>query len=420
MNKRNKNKILFVHQNFPGQYKHIAYYLAKNNYDVHTLSITKFEDELTTNHHYNPSQSSSANINKWAVEFETKMIRADAAAKKAKEMKDSGFFPDLILAHPGWGESFFLKEIWPGTKIISYAEFFYKTSDCDIDFDIDFLEKDVGKNFSEYYEFNKFKLTARNAAFTSSYAMSDYLVTPTEFQKNALPDLFKPNVKVIHDGIDTDLLKPNKDVTIKINDKKFTKSDKIITYVGRSLDPYRGFHIFMRSIPKILKDNPDANIIIVGNADTHGYGAPPPNNKKFKDIFYSEIKDQIDENRIFFLGPLPYEKYIQIIQLSMVHIYLTYPFILSWSMLEAMSCGALVIGSNTEPVTEVIKDNENGLIVDFFDSEKLAIRVTNVLEKSNKYNKIRENARKTILQKYDLDTICLPQHLNLINEVLDL
>ena len=176
----------------------------------------------------------------------------------------------------------------------------------------------------------------------------------------------------------------------------------------------------MRSIPKILKDNPDANIIIVGNADTHGYGAPPPNNKKFKDIFYSEIKDQIDENRIFFLGPLPYEKYIQIIQLSMVHIYLTYPFILSWSMLEAMSCGALVIGSNTEPVTEVIKDNENGLIVDFFDSEKLAIEVTNVLEKTNKYNDIRENARKTILKKYDLDTICLPQHLKLINEVLDL
>ena len=415
--KKNNKKILFVHQNFPGQYKHISVKLVNLGYEVHTLSIKEYSHEGMSNHSYNLIGQSSENINQWSIEFETKMIRAESAARKALDLKENGFSPDLIIGHPGWGETFFLKEVWPESKILSYVEFYYKTTDCDIDFDKDFIEKTLMKNFDEFHLYNKLKLTARNSPFLSSYTTSDYLVCPTEYQKSLVPKILRSAINVIHDGIDTNILKPNDDVSITINNKKFTKKDKIVTYVSRSLDPYRGFHIFMESIPEILKENPDTYIFIVGSKDTHGYGAPSPDGI-FKDIFYSKIKKEIDESKIFFLDFLEYSSYIKVLQISSLHMYLTYPFVLSWSMLEAMSCGALVLASDTKPVTEVIKNNYNGLLVDFFDSNIIAKKITKVLKNKDKFNEIRLNARKTIIDKYDLEKVCLPAHLNLIKKAL--
>ncbi len=415
--KKNNKKILFVHQNFPGQYKHISVKLVDLGYEVHTLSIKEYSHEGMSNHSYNLIGQSSENINQWSIEFETKMIRAESAARKALDLKENGFFPDLIIGHPGWGETFFLKEVWPEAKILSYVEFYYKTTDCDIDFDKDFIEKTLMKNFDEFHIYNKLKLTARNSPFLSSYTTSDYLVCPTEYQKSLVPKILRSAINVIHDGIDTNILKPNDDVSITINKKKFTKKDKIVTYVSRSLDPYRGFHIFMNSIPEILRENPDTYIFIVGSKDTHGYGAPSPDGN-FKDIFYSKIKKEIDGSKIFFLDFLEYSSYMKVLQISSLHMYLTYPFVLSWSMLEAMSCGALVLASDTEPVTEVIKNNYNGLLVDFFDSNMIAKKITKVLKNRDKFSDIRLNARKTIIDKYDLEKVCLPAHLSLIKKAL--
>lgn len=417
---KNKKTILFVHQNFPAQYKHIAQAIAQNKkYDVHCLSQLNFDqDPKIKSHIYKLNKNSSDSINEWAIEFETKMIRAEAASKKALQMRENGIFPDLLMIHPGWGEGFFLKEIWPEAKVITYAEFYYKTTDCDIDFDISFIENVLKKDFQNHHDYNKYKLTARNAAFTHSYLSSDYLVCPTVFQKNVLPKLIQKNVNVIHDGIDTNLLKPNENIEIKIRDKKLTKKDKIITYVSRALDPYRGYHIFMESLPGILKDNPEAHVIIVGDETRHGYGAPHPDGIRYKDYYFSKIKDKIDIDRVFFVSRVSYDIFIKIIQISTAHVYLTYPFVLSWSMLEAMSCGALIIGSNTGPVTEVIKHNKNGLIVDFFSKDEIIETVSKVLKNTNDYNKLRLNARKTIIDKYDLTTVCLPKHIALIEEAL--
>ncbi len=415
---KNKKKILFVHQNFPGQYKYVAHQLSRDsNYDVHTLSITKFSDDYTTNHYYEVLGANAENVNQWAIEFETKMIRANAAAKKALLIKEDGFSPDLIICHPGWGDSFFLKEIWPSAKFITFVEFYYKTENSDIDFDREFIKKYLKRDFETFHQFNKFKLAARNAFFSSVYSTSDYLICPTNFQKSLLPPTLKNNTNVIHDGIDTSKLKPNPTATVQVNGRLFTKEDKVISYVSRALDPYRGFHIFMRSLPKILKENSDAYIFIVGDPDKTGYGSGSPDGS-FKDIFLSEIQDDIDTSRVFFFGRVEYEIFIKIIQLTTVHVYLTYPFVLSWSVLEAMSCGALVIGSNTEPVTEVIEDNVNGLLVDFFDHNGLSNLITKVLKNKDNFKDIKINARNTILRDYDLKTKCLPRHLEIINEAL--
>lgn len=415
--KKSKKNILFVHQNFPAQYKHISLALVDLGYEVHTLSVKEYSHEGMNNHMYKFTSNSSDNINQWSIEFETKMIRAESAAKKALELKENGFNPDLIIGHPGWGETFFLKEIWPDTKMLSYVEFYYKTINCDIDFDKSFIENTLKKDFETFHNYNKLKLAARNAPFIASYATSDCLVCPTEYQKSLVPEVLRSNINVIHDGIDTNLLKPKEDISITIKNRKFTKKDNIVSYISRSLDPYRGFHIFMESVPSILRNNPDANIFIVGDKNNHGYGAPAPDGS-FKDIFYSSIKDTIDHKRVFFLDFLEYSSYIKILQITSAHIYLTYPFVLSWSMLEAMSCGALIIGSNTLPVKEVINDNENGLLVDFFDSKSLANLVTKVLKNKSNFKKIRENARKTVIENYDLEKVCLPSHIKLIEEVL--
>ena len=414
---KNNKKILFVHQNFPAQYKHISIALSDLGYEVHSLSISEYSNDKIKSHSYKLLSLSSEGINQWAVEFETKMIRAESAAKKAFELKDKGFYPDLIIGHPGWGDTFFLKEVWPDTKMLSYVEFYYKTSDCDIDFDKNFVKDILEEDFEYFLTRNKFKLTARNAPFLASYSTSDFLVCPTEYQKSLVPESLKNNINVIHDGIDTNILKPNEDININIKGKKFTKKDKIITYISRSLDPYRGFHIFMESLPMILKSNPDAYVFILGNKNTHGYGAPSQKGS-FKDIFYGSIQKDIDSSRVFFLDTLEYSSYIKVIQITSAHIYLTYPFVLSWSLLEAMSCGALIIGSKTEPVTEVIQDNKNGLLVDFFDSKMITKTITKVLNNRQKYENIRKNARKTIVDKYDLNNICLPAHIELIKKAL--
>lgn len=413
-------KILFIHQNFPGQYKHIYKVLVREGFEVHSLSISKYEGEGISNHYYELNSSSSDSINQWAREFEAKMIRADSALNKCLELKKGGFDPDLIIGHPGWGETFFMKEVWPKAKLLTYVEFYYKTIDCDIDFDRSVIEDDLNLNFEEFYKFNKFKLAARNAPFLASYATSDYLVSPTQYQKDLIPESLREGIEVIHDGIDTDILKPDPKVTLSINGKKYSRDDNVITYVSRSLDPYRGFHIFMKSIPKILKQNPDANIFIIGNDKTHGYGAKPTGKENYKEIYFSKIRDEIkgNEDRLFFFGPVQYELFIKVMQISSAHVYLTYPFVLSWSFLEAMSCGATIIGSNTEPVTEVIQDKENGLLVDFFDHESISNNVHKILKNKDKYKNISINARQTIIDKYDLKSVALPKHLDLINRAL--
>ncbi len=425
-----KKKVLFVHQNFPGQFKSIAPFLAfTKKYDVHTLAWKKShkkEDYLNsmrdlTHHQYEIRSGSSKNIHPLAIEFETKMIRADTVALKCYELKNTGFNPDLIIDHPGWGETLFIKEVWPDAKLLSFFEFYYNTSKSDIDFDLE--EQQV-----QGYEMSK-KLIARNAPINLSYLTSDTIISPTEFQKSTAPSWLQNKINVIHDGIDTDLIKPGKkDASIQIkykdvsNDKLIStvisRQDKIITFVNRNLEPYRGYHSFMRALPAIQKIHPDAFILIVGG-DQVSYGSTHPSGDSYKNIFLNEVKDSlIDKSKLIFLGKVDYNIFLNIMDLSSVHIYLTYPFVLSWSMLEVMALEKVVVGSKTKPVEEVIIDNENGLLVDFFDIEEIANRVISVLSNPEKFNQIRKRARKTIVDHYDLRRVCLPKQLELIERIL--
>jgi len=284
-----KKTILFIHNNFPAQFKFLAPALANSGHEIHTMSLKDATFKNITHHKYELKEGNTKGIHKYAIEFEAKMIRGQAVALKCLELKENGLNPDLIIAHPGWGESYFLKEIWRDVKLLSYFEFYYNTHNSDVDFDLN-EEHHPNDGYDLF-----FKIQARNAPFLKSYIESDALICPTNFQKNTAPNFLKKKIEVIHDGIDTKILKPTNNSYIELNNKngkpyKITKKNKVVTFVNRNLEPYRGYHKFMDALPDIVKNNPDAYIIIVGG-DSVSYGNIPEGEKSYKEIFYDKIKN---------------------------------------------------------------------------------------------------------------------------------
>ncbi len=407
-------KILFIHQNFPGQFKHIAPELVKRGHEVYAMPLQEKTNQNKNGIRYcsyQVNRSTSKNIHPWISDFETKIIRAEACFLAAMQLKSEGLYPDLIIAHYGWGESMFLKEVWPRAKLSLYCEFFYNKFNQDVNFDPEFSSKSVGEAP---------RLMLKNLNNLTHFEFADCGISPTKWQASTYPTPFKEKISVIHDGIDTSVLVPNNKSILYINNKiKITKNDDVITFVNRNLEPYRGYHIFMRSLPLILKSNPKAKVLIVGG-DGVSYGSKPPGNAKWKDIFFSEIESSLtdqEKKRIFYLGFISYDNFISLMQVSTVHIYLTYPFVLSWSLLEAMSIGCSVIASDTSPLHEVISHNQNGLLVDFFDYEKLAKYTLDLLSNPILREKLSKNARESMISKYDLK-LCLEQQINWIDSIM--
>jgi glycosyltransferase involved in cell wall biosynthesis len=405
--------ILFIHQNFPGQFRHIAPALANHGHQVHALAITGQATPGVSLHSYRPSKGSSTSIHPLASEFETKVIRAEACGQAMLQLKANGLMPDLVIAHPGWGEALFVKDVWKQTSLLSFLEFYYATSGTDVGFD---------PEFSKQGFFEDARLRVKNANNLLSLEISDFGLSPTNWQKQSHPQWTQDRIQVIFDGVDCDILKPNPSVRLNLKREtgesfSLTSKDEIITFVNRNLEPYRGYHSFMRALPKILSARPNARVLIVGG-DGVSYGAKAPEGKTWKQIFLDEVKSRIDLERVHFLGNVPYPIFTQLLQLSSCHVYLTYPFVLSWSCIEALSTGCLVIGSDTGPVREVIEHGVNGLLVDFFNYEAIADAVIRSLSDPASFIRMRQNARASAKDNYDLRSVCLPKQLALIESIL--
>lgn len=398
-------KFLFIHQNFPAQFKNIAPQLARLGHEVVALTP---RDLGTKNWggvkivNYAIQQASGTNLHRWLTDFETKTIRGEACFLAALELKKEGFTPDRIIAHPGWGESLFLKEVWPKARLGIYCEFFYNLEGSDIGFD---------PEHSAVHENEGCRIRMRNVNNFMHFDIADAGLSPTQWQKSTFPNPFRDKISVIHEGIDTDILKSNQQVKLRIGDKvEVRKGDPIITFVNRNLEPYRGYHIFMRALPEVLKANPDARVLIVGG-DEVSYGSAPPGGQGWKDIYLDEVRprlSQFEMSRIHFLGKLPYDQFVSVMQISTVHVYLTYPFVLSWSLLEAMSLECAIVGSNTPPVAEAISNKTEGMLVDFFDTTGLSENITELLKDATQRSNLGTNARARILDTFDLHRICLP------------
>jgi glycosyltransferase involved in cell wall biosynthesis len=227
-------------------------------------------------------------------------------------------------------------------------------------------------------------------------------------------------LSMLHEGVDTVSVAPDPDAWVKLarEDLLVTRDDEVITFVARNLEPYRGFHVFMRAIPEILKRRPRAHILIAGG-DGVSYGDPPPGGGSFREYLLKELGERVDPQRVHFLGHVSYELFLNLLQVSSVHVYLTYPFVLSWSFVEALAAGCLVIGSSTAPVLEVLKDGQNGLTVDFFGAGDLARRIDEVFEHPDRLQGLRDAARVTAVRDFDLESCILPQWVELIDDLVN-
>lgn len=400
-------KILFVHQNFPGQFKHLAARLGQSPSDeVVALTMNHFNHmDGVEVMHYRPGRGTTKGIHPWVSETETKVIRAEAALRQAISLRDRGFYPDLIMAHPGWGESLFLKEVWPEAKLLMYCEFYYRTEGADTGFDPEFPNTDTNELC---------RVRMKNVNNLLHFEVADAGLSPTQWQRSTYPEPFRSKIDVVHDGIDTQKAKPNPKIRAQIGKQVLTRDDEVITFINRNLEPYRGYHIFMRALPAILKARPKATILIVGG-DAVSYGAKPSGDRSWKQQFLDEVKDQIDPNRVHFLGKMPYDNLIALLQLSSVHVYLTYPFVLSWSLLEAMSCGCAIVASDTQPLHEAITHDQTGVLTPFFDVQALANQVVALLEDPKKRRRLGEAARQFAIDHYDLQQVTMPKLLQLVD-----
>lgn len=403
-------KILLVHQNFPGQFLRLAPVLVadpRNEVVAFTMNNYQSADPRLKVVRYQAQQGSTKGVHPWVSDIETKTIRAEAAFRAAHKLKAEGFKPDLIFAHPGWGESLFLKDVWPSAKLLIYCEFYYSHSGSDVGFDPEFPDKDLG---------DVCRLRMKNVNNLLHFETADAGVSPTHWQRSTFPEPFRSKIEVIHDGIDTDAACPNPRVWMQLGNLRLTRDDEIITFVNRNLEPYRGYHTFMRALPAIMARRPRARVIIVGG-DGVSYGAPSPDGRKWKDVFLDEVKDKIDMSRVHFVGHIEYKYFIPLLQLSTVHVYLTYPFVLSWSLLEAMSCGCAIVASNTPPLHEAIIDGKTGVLTDFFDASSLAENVIRLLGNPGLRAELGSAARQFAIENYDLKSVCLPNMLSYIEKI---
>lgn len=406
-------KLLFVHQNFPGQYRHLAPHLAADPRNQ-VVSISERHPNQPTEipciRHvfYAPPRGASKTTHHYIQRLEAAVRRGQSAVKLAMHLKESGFTPQVICAHPGWGEALYLKEVFPTSKLLNYYEFYYNFSGSDVGFD---------PHYPATLD-DMFKTPTMNATQLLSFVDADAGVSPTNWQRNQYPLFLRNTISVIHEGIDTSAVHPDPNAVLTLEEAQIelTARDEIVTYVSRNLEPYRGFHVFMRALPQLLRRRPKARIIIVGG-DKVSYGRSSPAGQTYRRALLSEVGKELDLSRVHFLGNIPYERYLQVLQVSTAHVYLTYPFVLSWSMLESMAAGCLVVGSKTPPVEEVVEDGVNGLLVDFHAPDKIAARVEEALANREDLRPLRERARQTIMERYDLQTVCLPKHIALIESL---
>jgi glycosyltransferase involved in cell wall biosynthesis len=401
-------RILFLHSNFPAQFRHLATALAKNPQHQVVFGTKQAKGSLPGVHKalYQVSRSAHPQTHHYVRSLESAVLEGQAVYRMGQALKAQGFIPDVVYGHSGWGTPLFIRDLFPKAKLYGYFEWFYHAHGSDADFDLsEPLNADAAAS-----------LWMKNAPILMDLARCDGGISPTCWQQQQFPAAFHSKLKVLHDGIDTTYFCPNPGAKLVLPaiGLDLSHADEIVTYATRGMEPYRGFPQFMEAVALIQQRRPHCHVVVAGD-DRVAYGKSLPDGKTYKQLMLEKLP--LDLSRLHFTGSLPYDQYLQVLQASSAHIYLTRPFVLSWSMLEAMASGCLLIASNTAPVTEVIQDGKNGLLVDFFSPTDIADRVDEVLGHGDRLANLRANAREIILKHYDLATL-LPQHMQWLLEGL--
>ncbi|MEO0769240.1 MAG: glycosyltransferase family 4 protein [Cyanobacteria bacterium J06649_4] len=410
-------KVLFLHPNFPAQFRHIATVLGAdpNNQVVYITACVEGQIPGVRKFLYKTTREVSAQTHRYVRPLESSVANGQAVWRTAYQLKDQlGFEPDVVYAHVGWGVGLFIRDLFPKAAYMGFFEWYYHATGSDVDFDPS----------DPPTEDDAAKLHIRNASILLDLVRCDAGIVPTQWQKQQFPPEFHSKLHVLHDGINLEACKPKANIKLTLppsKDSDFAKNGldlpvgaEIVTYVARGMEPYRGFPQMMAAVEQLQKMRSHCHMVIVGE-DWVAYGSTLPDGQTYRQKALDEL--DLDLSRVHFTGSIPYSQLHQVYQASSVHLYLTYPFVLSWSMLEAMAAGCVVLGSKTPPVEEVIVDGENGFLVDFWDVEAIASKLNELLENQASLGKVRQKARQTIADRYDLAQL-LPQQMAFLKKAI--
>ena len=403
-------KVLFIHNGAPGRFAHIARAMLARGWsgalingptgtDIPGLDNRRFAFDLpAVRPAFRPVQR-----------VEQALLMGRGAAQVAERLKAEGFVPDLIIGHPGWGEMLYLNEVFRGVPQIQLGEYYYHSEGADSNFDPEFPASQLD---------SRIMVVAQNAHFALSYVEARAIVVPTPFQASLIPECFQGKVHVIHEGIETEAIVRTPPEHLKLGDGTvFDGSFPVISFANRRFEPLRGVHVFLRMLPRLFELVPNLRVLMIGADDPGTYGLPPAKGGTWLQTLRAEQGDRLDWSRVHILPPLPHKQLHRVFSNTTAHVYLTYPFVLSWSLLEAMACEAIVVASDTAPVRDAIRHGENGLLVDFFDAEAMAQQLAEVCRDPGRFAPLRAAARETVVREYDRATICDPAWLELIETV---
>jgi glycosyltransferase involved in cell wall biosynthesis len=379
-------RFLFVHQNYPGQFLHIARHLvaAKRHEVVFITEPNPNELIGVRKVPYIRPKLDNSDTHIAARELDNGVRRAEAVFKTAYGLRHLGYTPDIIIGHHGWGEMLNLRDIWPKPPMLGYFEFYYQYDKADVGFDPEFP--------AEPLDFPRIR--AKNAINHVALNLGGAGQTPTQWQLSTYPDWARPQIDVVWEGVDLAKCSPDPNAhkkALKIGGMTIKPTDKLVTYVSRDLEPYRGFHIMMRALPDLMRERKDIKVVMIGG-DGISYGAAP-HKGNWREVMLAEIGKDIDMDRVVFPGRVPYDVYLSALRRSDAHVYLTYPFVASWSLREALAVGCPVIGGDTETVREFITHGENGLLTPALEPHTLARSILDLIEDKALTRKLRTNAR---------------------------
>ncbi|MBW4562279.1 MAG: glycosyltransferase [Mojavia pulchra JT2-VF2] len=399
-------RILFLHPNFPAQFRHVAAALAKDRHNQVFFGTTRQDGKLPGVNRvvYSPKREARPETHHYVRPLENAVLQGQGVYRLAEQLKARGFVPDVVYGHSGWGPTLFIKDIFPQAKLLCYFEWFYHAHGSDADFDpSDRLTAD-----------DEARIRIKNAPILQDLYSCDRGLSPTYWQRQQFPLEYHNKITVLHDGVDTNFFcpKPGAKLVLPSINLDLSHVEELVTYATRGMEPYRGFPQFIEAVALLQQKRPNCHVVIVGE-NRVAYGKKLPDGKTYKEVMLE--KYDLDLSRVHFTGWLPYTEYLQVLQASSAHVYLTRPFVISWSLMESLATGCLVVGSRTPPVMEVIQDGVNGLLADFFSPQEICDRIIEALNHPDKMAAIRAKARQTVLERYDLAQL-LPQHLQWIQQ----
>ncbi|MES2984462.1 MAG: glycosyltransferase family 4 protein [Pseudomonadota bacterium] len=397
--------LLFIHPNMPGQYKHLARaFGAEGGHRIFFITKHKTaEIPGVTRITYGMGKEPAPQTHRYLLGTARAVLQGQQVWRVCHALRTrENFTPDVVIAHPGWGDMLFIKEIFPNAKVLSFFEFYYQAKGADVGFGEAVNDDDLAR------------IRMKNVTNLMSLEQADWGVSPTVWQWSLNPPAYQPKISVLHDGVDVERCVPDAAANFTLpNGKILRPGDEVVTYIARNFEPYRGFPTFMNAAEILLRARPNLHIIAIG-ADEVSYGRKAPPGTSYREMLMKEVA--LDLSRIHFIGTVPYDQLLAAFQVSAAHLYLTFPFVLSWSMLEAMACGVALVASNTKPVLEVVEDGVNGLLVDFFSPEDVAAKVMQVLDDPTRNQAMRAQARATVVDRFALTTL-LPLHMQLVRDL---